>query len=61
MVLDGKLCMEVKERLDAVNEDIDSSMIIVRYWFKEFQLDCKTILDEEHQGLPIKVITDEMI
>jgi len=61
LVLDGKSCMEIKEKMDAVYKDFSASLTTIRYWFHEFKRGHTSFSGEEPSGRPIEIITEEMI
>ena len=61
LVLDGKSCMEIKGKMNAVYRDSSPSLITIKYWFHEFKRGRTSVSDEESSGWPIEVTTEEMI
>jgi hypothetical protein len=37
LFLDGKTCLEIKEKLQALYGDLSPSITTIRYWFNEFK------------------------
>ena len=52
LFFEGKLCSEIKERLDAVYSDSSPSLATIKNWFNEFQCGRKLVFDEPRPGAP---------
>lgn len=51
------MCVKIKVKLHAVYKDQASSLITIRYWFKNNWI---SVFDEERPGRSIEVTTEEM-
>lgn len=58
LLLDGKMCEDIKDKLNAIYNDHAPSMSTIRYWFSEFNHSQTSILEKGH---PIKMATEDKV
>jgi len=61
LFLEGKLCSEIKECLDAVYGDSSPLMATVKNWFNEFHRGYTLVFDEPCPGAPKMATTEDNI